>query len=68
VVKRSSSTTTAGTVITCFSVLQNERGLSRHFLLDNDGTIFQTIDFGLMAITHRTGTCNRRRLCNRGDA
>src|SRR3981189_658468 len=23
----------------CFSVLQNERGLSVHFLLDNDGTI-----------------------------
>ena len=33
----------------CFSVLQNERGLSVHFLLDNDGTIFQTIDLGLMA-------------------
>ena len=33
----------------CFSVLQNERGLSVHFLLDNDGTIYQTIDLGLMA-------------------
>src|ERR1041385_2339075 len=33
----------------CFNVLHNERGLSCHFLLDNDGTIFQTIDLGLMA-------------------
>ena len=28
----------------CFNVLQNERGLSCHFLIDNDGTIFQTIE------------------------
>ena len=33
----------------CFSVLQNERGLSVHFMIDNDGTIYQTIDLGLMA-------------------
>src|SRR5690242_17606588 len=33
----------------CFSVLHNERGLSVHFLLDNDGTIYQTIDLALMA-------------------
>src|SRR5256714_917181 len=29
---------------TCFHVLHNERGLSVHFLIDNDGTIFQTLD------------------------
>ena len=28
----------------CFQVLHNERGLSVHFLIDNDGTIFQTLD------------------------
>ena len=30
----------------CFHVLQNERGLSVHFLIDNDGTIYQTLDLG----------------------
>lgn len=29
---------------TCFRVLQDERGLSVHFLLDLDGTIYQTMD------------------------
>src|ERR1041385_8435935 len=54
----------------CFSVLQNERGLSVHFLLDNDGTIYQTIDLGLMAYhasewnIYSIGV----ELCNRGDA
>src|SRR3954470_22251623 len=54
----------------CFSVLQNERGLSCHFLIDNDGTIYQTIDLALMAYhasewnTHSIGV----ELCNRGDA
>ncbi|HEY4178169.1 MAG TPA: N-acetylmuramoyl-L-alanine amidase [Kofleriaceae bacterium] len=33
----------------CFNVLHNERGLSCHFLLDWDGTIYQTIDLGLAA-------------------
>src|ERR1051325_3123416 len=33
----------------CFNVVQNERGLSVHFLIDNDGTIFQTIDLAWMA-------------------
>lgn len=28
----------------CFDVLQNQRGLSVHFLLDIDGTIYQTLD------------------------
>ncbi len=54
----------------CFSVLQNERGLSVHFLIDNDGTIYQTIDLALMAYhasewnTSSIGV----ELCNRGDA
>ncbi|HEY1558250.1 MAG TPA: N-acetylmuramoyl-L-alanine amidase [Kofleriaceae bacterium] len=54
----------------CFSVLQNERGLSVHFLLDNDGTIFQTIDLALMA--YHAADWNIAsigiELCNRGDA
>lgn len=32
----------------CWDVLHNERGLSCHFLIDNDGTIFQTLDLALM--------------------
>ncbi|HMG56198.1 MAG TPA: N-acetylmuramoyl-L-alanine amidase [Kofleriaceae bacterium] len=54
----------------CFNVLQNERGLSVHFLIDNDGTIFQTIDLGLMA--YHASDWNLYsigvELCNRGDA
>lgn len=34
----------AGTSRTCFRVLQDERDLSVHFLLDLDGTIYQTLD------------------------
>ena len=54
----------------CFSVLQNERGLSVHFLLDNDGTIFQTIDLGLMAYHASEWNIDSIgvELCNRGDA
>ncbi len=33
-----------GTSETCFRVLQDQRGLSVHFLLDIDGTIYQTLD------------------------
>ena len=33
-----------GTSRTCFKVLHDERGLSVHFLLDLDGTIYQTLD------------------------
>ncbi|MEM1072618.1 MAG: N-acetylmuramoyl-L-alanine amidase [Planctomycetota bacterium] len=33
-----------GTSRTCFRVLQDMRGLSVHFLLDVDGTIYQTLD------------------------
>lgn len=54
----------------CFSVLQNERGLSVHFLLDNDGTIYQTIDLALMA--YHAADWNIAsigiEMCNRGDA
>jgi len=54
----------------CFNVLQNERGLSVHFLLDNDGTIYQTIDLGLMA--YHAADWNLYsigvELCSRGDA
>jgi len=54
----------------CFSVLQNERGLSCHFLIDNDGTIYQTIDLALMA--YHAAEWNTASIgvefCNRGDA
>ncbi|NVB84983.1 MAG: hypothetical protein HOV81_41835 [Kofleriaceae bacterium] len=54
----------------CFSVLQNERGLSCHFLIDNDGTIYQTIDLSLMA--YHAAEWNIASIgvefCNRGDA
>jgi hypothetical protein len=54
----------------CFNVVQNERGLSVHFLLDNDGTIYQTIDLGLMA--YHAADWNLYsigvELCNFGDA
>ncbi|MEQ8770519.1 MAG: N-acetylmuramoyl-L-alanine amidase [Phycisphaerales bacterium] len=38
----------AGTSRSCFRVLHDVRGLSVHFLLDIDGTIYQTLD-----VTHR---------------
>jgi N-acetyl-anhydromuramyl-L-alanine amidase AmpD len=34
----------AGTSKTCFKVLHDQRGLSVHFMLDIDGTIYQTLD------------------------
>jgi N-acetylmuramoyl-L-alanine amidase len=34
----------AGTSRECFRVLQDHRGLSVHFMLDLDGTIYQTLD------------------------
>jgi N-acetyl-anhydromuramyl-L-alanine amidase AmpD len=33
-----------GTSRTCFKVLHDDRGLSVHFMLDLDGTIYQTLD------------------------
>lgn len=54
----------------CFNVLQNERGLSCHFLVDNDGTIYQTLDLALAG--YHAGLWNSNsigvELCNRGDA
>jgi N-acetylmuramoyl-L-alanine amidase len=54
----------------CFSVLHNERGLSCHFLVDNDGIVYQTIDLGYMA--YHASDWNLYsigvELCNRGDA
>ncbi len=34
----------AGTSRRCFEVLQDQRGLSVHFMLDLDGTIYQSLD------------------------
>ncbi len=54
----------------CFDVLHNERGLSCHFLMDNDGTIYQTMDLALMA--YHAAELNSGsvgiELSNRGDA
>jgi len=53
----------------CFSVLQNERGLSVHFLLDNDGIIYQTIDLALMAYHASEWNVDSIgvEMCSRGD-
>ena len=54
----------------CFNVLQNERGLSCHFLIDNDGTIFQTLDLALAgwhAAAWNFGSIGVE-FCNYGDA
>jgi N-acetylmuramoyl-L-alanine amidase len=34
----------AGTSRRCFEILQDQRGLSVHFMLDLDGTVYQTLD------------------------
>ncbi len=54
----------------CWSVLHNERGLSCHFLCDNDGTIYQTLDLALMGFHAGAWNVNSIgvELCNRGDA
>lgn len=54
----------------CWNVLQNERGLSCHFIIDNDGTIFQTIDLALCAWHAAEFNPNSIgvEFCNRGDA
>lgn len=55
---------------TCFQVLHNERGLSVHFLIDNDGTVFQTLD--LVDCAFQAAGVNEIsvgvELANRGDA
>jgi N-acetylmuramoyl-L-alanine amidase len=48
----------AGTSRTCFRVLHDVRGLSIHFMLDIDGTIYQTLDVKERA-WHAT-VCNDR--------
>jgi hypothetical protein len=54
----------------CFHVLHNERGLSVHFLIDNDGTIYQTLD--LVDCAFQAAGVNEIsigvELANRGDA
>ena len=52
----------------CFHVLHDERGLSVHFLIDNDGTIYQTLDL-VEGAFHATGVNEISvgvELCNRG--
>jgi hypothetical protein len=54
----------------CFNVLHNERGLSCHFILDNDGTLYQTCDL-IDCAYHAAGlneTSIGIEICNRGDA
>jgi murein DD-endopeptidase MepM/ murein hydrolase activator NlpD len=54
----------------CWDVLQNERGLSCHFILDNDGTLYQTLDLALCGF-HAAGlneTSIGIEISNRGDA
>jgi N-acetyl-anhydromuramyl-L-alanine amidase AmpD len=48
----------AGTSRACFKTLQDERDLSTHFLLDLDGTIYQTLDVKERA--RHTRTANDR--------
>jgi N-acetylmuramoyl-L-alanine amidase len=54
----------------CYDVLHNQRGLSVHFIIDNDGTIYQTLD--LLHGGFHAGGVNEIsvgiELCNRGDA
>jgi len=48
----------AGTSRQCFKILQDARGLSVHFMLDLDGTIYQTLDLKERA-WHATTSNNR---------
>ncbi len=54
----------------CFNVLHNERGLSCHFILDNDGTLYQTLD--LIDCGYHAAGLNESsigiEISNRGDA
>jgi murein DD-endopeptidase MepM/ murein hydrolase activator NlpD len=54
----------------CWDVLQNERGNSAHFLVDNDGTIYQTLDLALMGWHASEWNTNSIgvELCNFGSA
>jgi N-acetyl-anhydromuramyl-L-alanine amidase AmpD len=59
-----------GTSRDCFRVLHDERGLSVHFLIDNNGDIYQTLD--LVECGFQAAGVNEIsigvELCNRGDA
>jgi len=48
----------SGTSRRCFQTLQDERGLSVHFLIDLDGTIYQTLD--LKEAAHHATKANGR--------
>ncbi len=53
----------------CWNVLHNERGLSCHYLIDNDGTIYQTLDLAFMgfhAAKYNVDSIGVE-FCNRGD-
>ncbi len=67
VIVHSATTRTAAQM---FESLHNERGLSTHFLIDDDGTIYQTLDVALMA--YHAGDWNLESIgiaiTNRGDA
>ena len=60
----SSSTSTPGTSPRCFQVLQDQRGLSVQFMLDLDGTIYQTLD-AKEAAWHATVANGRDRSASR---
>ena len=53
----------------CFHVLHNERGLSCHFLLDNNGDLYQTLDLAFMAYHAAQFNTNSIgiEISNRGD-
>ena len=52
----------------CFHILHDERGLSVHFLVDTDGTIYQTLDLADVAFHAQSvnGMSIGIELCNRG--
>lgn len=54
----------------CYKVLHDERGLSVHFLIDNDGTIYQTLDLCHMGFqcAHVNAFSFGVELANMGDA
>jgi hypothetical protein len=58
-----------GTSRDCFRVLHDERGLSVHFLIDNNGDIYQTLD--LVECAFQAAGVNETsigvELCSRGD-
>lgn len=52
----------------CFHILHDERGLSAHFLIDTDGTVYQTLDLADIAFHAQSvnGVSIGVELCNRG--